>query len=569
MKKNIAKRFFIFGIIFLTIFTITLTSCSSSNKVKPLNQNAKNYEISGENGSYMFYSFGKNFFNDNQNALSLTFGKVNKSTEVTVAFLFETDFKGSKLISKLPSRNTCNVLLSNDADYSKIDFGILPETKDTIKGFLVYSENPLVLQEITTVKAALGFDKNYKNQNDEETENQENTIFWYGFGPNGGTILSENPSFLDFSDAKILALNSEKPKYEISFRDNNEDLGELGFQNKVKINYGKETLVIRRSPNQAPVNLYPERFQAGFGKLTITENSEMLESFVCYFEEKSNDFEPILVDPYLIIDWDEKTWRNSNFEVYAWEQFPNILIFDTLNYAVQDDLLKRMAFFTEKEGFRGRLAADEEIKDLHGFNAHDYRAETLAAFFDLAEKENFPLNQMEKDLRGLLEDAKIIIKTETGYEKGEGAIISISKESPRYLRAQFIAHEGVHGIYFVDADFRNLVDVVYDIIDTKSLQFLQGFFASQPSLGYDPNDPYLMRNELMAYLLQQSVAGIPGYFAENLAWRGTVNKAIPELAKYVRDTKAQGFVDAANVLEGFLFSKYGLAAGRVSLTSVE
>ena len=41
MKKNFAKRFFIFGIIFLSIFTITLTSCSSSNKVKPLNQNAK------------------------------------------------------------------------------------------------------------------------------------------------------------------------------------------------------------------------------------------------------------------------------------------------------------------------------------------------------------------------------------------------------------------------------------------------------------------------------------------------------------------------------------------------
>ena len=84
------------------------------------------------------------------------------------------------------------------------------------------------------------FDKNYKNQNDEGNENQEKAIFWYGFGPNGGTILSENPSFLDFSDAKVLALNSEKPKYEISFRDNNEDLGELGFQNKVKINYGKD-----------------------------------------------------------------------------------------------------------------------------------------------------------------------------------------------------------------------------------------------------------------------------------------------------------------------------------------
>ena len=71
MKKNFAKRFFIFGIIFLSIFTITLTSCSSSNKVKPLNQNAKNYEISGENGSYMFYSLGKNFFNDNNVYLTI------------------------------------------------------------------------------------------------------------------------------------------------------------------------------------------------------------------------------------------------------------------------------------------------------------------------------------------------------------------------------------------------------------------------------------------------------------------------------------------------------------------
>ena len=304
-------------------------------------------------------------------------------------------------------------------------------------------------------------------------------------------------------------------------------------------------------------------------QVEIRENPEMIESFVCSFQSKSTDLTPILVDPYLILKWDEKKWRNPDFEVFAWEQFPNILIFDTRNYAVQDDLLKRIAFFTEKEGFRGRLASDDEIKDLHGFNAHDYRAETLAAFYDLAEKENFPLNQMEKDLRSILEDTKIIIKTEEGYKEGEGAIISISKESADYLRAQFVAHEGVHGIYFVDEEFRNIVDVIYDIIDTKSLQFLQGFFASQPSLGYDPNDPYLMRNELMAYLLQQSVAGIPSYFAGNLANRGTVLKAIPELAKYVRDTNAQGFVDAANVLESFLFSKYGLAAGRVSLTSVE
>ena len=43
-------------------------------------------------------------------------------------------------------------------------------------------------------------------------ENQENTVFWYGFGPNGGTISSENPSFIDFSDAKALAFSSANGK---------------------------------------------------------------------------------------------------------------------------------------------------------------------------------------------------------------------------------------------------------------------------------------------------------------------------------------------------------------------
>ena len=80
-----------------------------------------------------------------------------------------------------------------------------------------------------------------------------------------------------------------------------------------------------------------------------------------------------------------------------WKQFTEILIDDYKDYKVQDDMLKRLAFFVEKEGYRGRLAKDSEIKNLHGFNAHDYRGESLAAFFTLAAKENFPLNIKEKN----------------------------------------------------------------------------------------------------------------------------------------------------------------------------
>ena len=80
----------------------------------------------------------------------------------------------------------------------------------------------------------------------------------------------------------------------------------------------------------------------------------------------------------------------------------------------------------------------------------------------------------------------------------------------------------------------------------------------------DVNDDYLMKNEFMAYILQQPVSGCGQYFV-NHAWWNTVMAFTPTLANYVINTKGKGFEDAAIALNDFVFDKYGLVAGNIAL----
>jgi hypothetical protein len=257
-------------------------------------------------------------------------------------------------------------------------------------------------------------------------------------------------------------------------------------------------------------------------------------------------------------------WRRPDYELYAWDQFPSVLFFDTRDYAVQDAFFKRLAFFAEKKGYRGRLARDREIDSQHGFNAYDYRGETLGAFFSLAEETGFPLNPHEELLRDILL-ANGIIAQQTGglYTGGNGAVISISMESPDYLRRQFIVHEGLHGIYFTQPEFREEVERVYAGTDPRCVDFLLGYFDVTPTLAYDLADTYLVQNEFMAYLLQQPLGAAEAYFADQIANRIYINRYHPELAQYVRDTRARGLCEAAAKLSDFLTQKWNLEAGRV------
>jgi len=285
---------------------------------------------------------------------------------------------------------------------------------------------------------------------------------------------------------------------------------------------------------------------------------------------------PITADPVLIINWPKQNWRNKDYEVFRWEHFPSLLIFDFANYDIQDRMLKRLAFFVEKAGFRGRLAPDGEIAGLHAWNAHDYKADDLAAFFALARKTNFPLLDEEKQLEKILLEQKIIREDASanmagGITAGDGGIISISKESDEYLRYRFMAHEGFHGIFFIDEEFRAFSRQRWGKFPPVAKRFLISFFEFQQ---YDVKDEYLLINEFMAHILQQSTSGAADYFGKYLpprlenTWRAS---ALPpkDEASGTWPALSQAFTAEAEAFSAYVNQRWNLSAGRVWTLRVE
>jgi len=284
---------------------------------------------------------------------------------------------------------------------------------------------------------------------------------------------------------------------------------------------------------------------------------------------------PISADPYSILNYPVELWRNSRYEVFNWDAFPEILIFDTANYDIQDRLFKRLAFFVEKAGYRGRLASDAEIANLHGWNAHDYRAEDLASFFETARKSNFPLLAEERELESILLSTGVLKRNSTmQIVSGRGAIVSISRESDtvdKGLRPRFIVHECFHGIYFIDEDFRNFSRQRWEVFPAAAKKFLLSFFEFQ---AYDTKDADLVINEFMAHVLQQPVANAAWYFGEYqpnrmIAASPRRRASLPEKETVTADGRVYWpEIAAAFTAEGEAFSRYvsqrwGLAAGRV------
>jgi hypothetical protein len=276
-------------------------------------------------------------------------------------------------------------------------------------------------------------------------------------------------------------------------------------------------------------------------------------------------------DPGLILSWPGESWKEKGYIVFRWDAFPQVLIFDTASYAVQDRLFKRLAFFVEKRGFRGRLARDEEIASLHGWNAHDYRAASLAAFFAAAEETAFPLLPEELELRALLMDAGVLVRRDGTIGPGTGAVISISRESEDYLRRRFMAHEGFHGIFFIDEDFRDFSRRRWEALSEPARRFILSYFDFQ---SYDTGDEELMINELMAHVLQQGEREAGAYFGETLPnrmisrspWRESALPAESRLnSRGVRYWPAleRAFRAEAEAFSAYAGQRWGLSAGRV------
>ncbi|GHU29783.1 hypothetical protein FACS1894172_01620 [Spirochaetia bacterium] len=278
-------------------------------------------------------------------------------------------------------------------------------------------------------------------------------------------------------------------------------------------------------------------------------------------------FSGIEAEPNEILYYPQESWRNEDYEMFRWKDFPSIVIFDTASYNVQNALFKRIAFFVEKAEFRDTLAQDREIADLHGWNAHDYRASDLSRFFDTAAQSSFPLNSYEETLKYMLIDSGVIVPVGSGFVAGTGAILSISRESPEYVRARLMIHECFHGLFFIDAEFRTFSRSRFERLDPVAKRFLIAYFEYQQ---YNIDDGYLVVNEFMAYVLQQPVDLAAAYFGKNLpaqlAANARFNRILP---RYDPETNtwsdlAHTFSVEAEAFSAYVHQRWGLRAGAVS-----
>jgi hypothetical protein len=224
---------------------------------------------------------------------------------------------------------------------------------------------------------------------------------------------------------------------------------------------------------------------------------------------------PIPASPLDVLESDPRAFRGKGYDVFSWADRPGILILRFADYATQDRWLKRLAFFVEKAGFRGRLARDEEIAGLHGWNAHDYRARDLARFFSQALEEGFPLNREEEELRALLL-AQGHILAEGGAFRGEPdrAIVSVSAESAPAMERRFIVHELYHALYFTVPAFARDAAALRAGMEADLRAYVEEFMDYKD---FDIGDQDLMDNEFMAYFLQLDEAGTLDYFGRSVA----------------------------------------------------
>ena len=479
-------------------------------------------------------------------------------------FLSVEDFKKNGKLIKQIYPNNKRILVQGDLQHAPEYFDVsfaLQKTDEIEKfipeGFFIYSTLRTKIVAACISQAQLGFDFD--------------SVPFFGFGANGGKIDFDHKTF-DFSGGALVfpvqnTASSNMPQIVIKL-DEDPAFKSASYDSVFsEVNIGGEKLYVK-SVKQANELIVPSgALKAPFSRLEVVKNPECIKSIIM----KSVDFEKnmgVKTDPGLILKYKHTNWRINDYEVFTWDRYPNILFFDTRNYDIQSKLFTRLAFFVEKEGYKGKLLSNAELEGKHGYNAHDYSAQSMADFFNKAIQTGFTLNPEEEQLKQILIANGLVSLADDGATviPNKGGIVSISQESPAWMRQNFLAHEGWHTIFFEDEEFRNYVAAVYYTMDPSTLQFLIDYFKSQPSLGYDVNDEYLMHNEMMAYIMQQRLSEVPNYFI-HCANRGSVMQYTPQLCEYIRRTQARGFEDAAIALNDFVFDKYGIICGNIALVT--
>jgi hypothetical protein len=129
-----------------------------------------------------------------------------------------------------------------------------------------------------------------------------------------------------------------------------------------------------------------------------------------------------------------------------------------------------------------------------------------------------------------------------------------------------MAHEGFHGIFFIDKDFRDFCAERWKNLPRAAKNVMQSYFDYQQ---YDVKDTSLLINEYMAHIMQQSDGAAAEYFGKTVPgrlhtsdWRRAIlPPADPE--RELWPLLAETFHTEALAFSAYARQRWGLACGRV------
>lgn len=202
-----------------------------------------------------------------------------------------------------------------------------------------------------------------------------------------------------------------------------------------------------------------------------------------------------------------------------------VLVIEFPSLLAQGEAMNRMAALLEKTGGnRDRVLGDAALQALivsGGDNAstfylgHDYDADGLARFFNLAQAQGTALNASELRLRQLLRDARMLSSNGPMQMPfvgiSPGSLVSFSAlqdDDPRtgpdesmdaLRRASVLQHELSHGKFFTRADYRDHCWNFWQRLLSEPERDIWRRYLR--NLGYDSGNELLMVNETQALLM--------------------------------------------------------------------
>ena len=306
-----------------------------------------------------------------------------------------------------------------------------------------------------------------------------------------------------------------------------------------------------------PKDITVQQFDSGLDMMGAVEMKEVVL-------DGKMPMTPLSADFKMILENNQAQWRYSDWEVYSWESFPGILIIDFQNLSIQSHMLKRLSYFVEKRGYTGKIHSFMKLSGKSDWNAHNYKSADLAAFFTEAQRSGALLTSAESYLRELLLANGIIEKNETGFTGSEDkGLVSVSQESTPHVRALLLTHEGYHGLFYAAPGLKDLVYDLWDKLAPEAQEMWTEYLRTADVWNYDYNNGYLLRNEILGYMMQQKDFG--EYF-DNMMFPRLLKRS-PDKAEHFQETHdaaREAFLDMAGKIGVFLFEKFNLSPGNLS-----